>query len=111
MAGIYRQRHPEHTAFYRVFFYYFDSFLREYENRFAKEYGYFRPVIQDVVEKYLDCGNPMCGFARMRCPDCGEERLLMLICYSYCTSFVLSVTLSSTREVFVQSSYRHCRES
>jgi hypothetical protein len=80
MAGIYRQRHPEHTAFYRVFFYYFDSFLREYENRFAKEYGYFRPVIQDVVEKYLDCGNPMCGFARIRCPDCGEERLLMFSC-------------------------------
>jgi hypothetical protein len=47
---------------------------------FEKEYGYFRPVIQDVVEKYLDCGNPMCGFARMRCPDCWEERLLMFSC-------------------------------
>jgi hypothetical protein len=53
MAGIYRQRHPEHTVFYRVFFYYFERFLREYEDRFEKEYGYFRPVIQDVVEKYL----------------------------------------------------------
>jgi len=28
MAGIYRQRHPEHTVFYRVFFYYFELFLR-----------------------------------------------------------------------------------
>ena len=28
----------------------------------------------------LDCGNPMCGFARIRCPDCGEERLLMFSC-------------------------------
>ena len=80
MAGIYRQRHPEHTVFYRVFFYYFERFLREYEDRFEKEYGYFRPVIQDVVEKYLDCGNPMCGFARIRCPDCGEERLLCFSC-------------------------------
>lgn len=80
MAGIYRQRHPEHTVFYRVFFHYFERFLREYEDRFEKEYGYFRPVIQDVVEKYLDCGNPMCGFARIRCPDCGEERLLMFSC-------------------------------
>jgi len=80
MAGIYRQRHPEHTVFYRVFFYYFEKFLREYENRFEREYGYFRPVIKDVVEKYLDCGNPMCGFARIRCPDCGEERLLMFSC-------------------------------
>jgi hypothetical protein len=24
-----------------------------------------------AVEKYLDCGNPKCGFARIRCPDCG----------------------------------------
>jgi len=39
----------------------------EYETRFEGEYGYFRPVMQEVVERYLDCGNPMCGFARIRC--------------------------------------------
>ncbi|MHA1919671.1 MAG: transposase zinc-binding domain-containing protein, partial [Promethearchaeota archaeon] len=38
---------------------------------------YLRPIIQEVVDKYLDCGNPKCGFARIRCPDCGTERLLM----------------------------------
>jgi len=57
-----------------------ERFLREYEDRFEKDYGFLRPVIKDVVEKYLDCGNPMCGFARIRCPDCGEERLLMFFC-------------------------------
>ncbi len=80
MAGIYHQHHPERTVFYRVLFHCFERFLAEYEDRFEKEYGYFRPVIKDVVEKYLDCGNPMCGFARIRCPDCGEERLLMFSC-------------------------------
>ncbi|MFQ6070359.1 MAG: transposase zinc-binding domain-containing protein, partial [Candidatus Aminicenantales bacterium] len=25
----------------------------------------------------LDCGNPRCGFARIRCPSCGQERLVM----------------------------------
>ena len=70
MAGIYRQRHPERTVFYRVLFHYFDECVAEYENRFEREYGYFRPVIQEVVEKYLDCGNPKCGFARIRCRDC-----------------------------------------
>ncbi len=80
MAGIYRERHPELSVFYRVFFYYFERFLREYEDRFEKEYGYFRPVIKEVVERYLDCGNPMCEFARIRCPDSGEERLLMFFC-------------------------------
>ena len=80
MAGIYRERHPEHSVFYRVLFHSFEQFLQEYEVRFEKAYGYFRPVISDVVEKYLDCGNPMSGFARIRCPDCGEERLLMFSC-------------------------------
>ena len=49
MAGIYRQRHPERTVFYRVFFHYFERFLLEYENRFEREYGYLRPVIQEVT--------------------------------------------------------------
>jgi len=53
MAGIYRERHPEHTVFYRVFFYYFERFLREYEHRFEKEYGYFLPVAAGEREEYF----------------------------------------------------------
>ena len=79
-AGVYHQRHPERTAFYRVLFHYFETFLIEYETRFEREYGYLRPVIQEVVDKYLDCGNPRCGFARIRCPECGTERLLTFSC-------------------------------
>lgn len=82
MAGIYHQRHPERTVFYRVLFYYYEKFLLEYKNRFEREYGYFRPVVQEVVEKYLDCGNPKNGFARIRCSDCGASQLLMFSCKS-----------------------------
>ncbi len=53
MAGIYRQRHPEHTVFYRVLFHYFERFLAEYENRFEREYGYLCPVIQEVFSLLL----------------------------------------------------------
>jgi len=80
MAGVYRPRHPERTVLYRVLFHYFDRFLTEYESRFEREYGYFRPIIKDVVERYLDCGNPRCGFARICCPDCRQERLVMFSC-------------------------------
>jgi ribosomal protein S27E len=80
VAGVYRPRHPERTVLYRVLFHYFDQFLAEYESRFEKAYGFLRPIIKEVVERYLDCGNPRCGFARIRCPDCGEERLLMFSC-------------------------------
>lgn len=80
MPEVYRPRHPERTVLYRVLFHYFDRFLAEYESRFEKEYGFLRPIVKEVVERYLDCGNPRCGFARIRCPDCGEERLLMFSC-------------------------------
>jgi ribosomal protein S27E len=70
MAGVYRPRHPERTVL----------FLAEYESRFEKEYGFFRPIVKEVVERYLDCGNPRCGFVRIRCPDCHAERLLMFSC-------------------------------
>lgn len=54
---------------YRVLFHHFERFLSEYEGRFEREYGYFRPIVKEVVERYLDCGNPHGGFARIRCPE------------------------------------------
>jgi len=88
MAGIYHPRHPERTVLYRVPFHYFDKFLSEYKQRFESEYGYFRAVIQEVVKKYLDCGNPCSSFARIRCPDCRTEYLLTFSCKSrgFCPS-------------------------
>jgi ribosomal protein S27E len=80
VPGIYRPRHPERTVLYRVIFHYFERFVTEYESRFERDYGYLRPVIKDVVERYLDCGNPRCGFARIRCPRCRAEHLLMFSC-------------------------------
>ena len=59
-----------------MLFHYFERFLAEYESRFEREYGFLRPIIKEVMERYVDCGNPRCRFARIRCPNCGEERLL-----------------------------------
>jgi hypothetical protein len=82
MGGIYRRRHPEKTVLYRVLFHCFERFVSEYETRFEKEYGYFRPVVKEVVEKYLDCANPKNGFARVKCCNrgCKAEYLLTLSC-------------------------------
>jgi hypothetical protein len=80
MARIYRQQHPERTVLYRVLFHYFERFVREYEYRFEKENGYFRPIVQEAVDKYLDCGYPKNGFARIKCGDCGAEKLVIYSC-------------------------------
>jgi hypothetical protein len=57
MAGVYRPRHPERTVLYRVLSHHFERFVAEYEGRFEREYGFFRPIVKEVVERYLDCGN------------------------------------------------------
>ena len=44
MSGIYRPCHSERTVLYRVVFHHFERFLAEYERRFEREYGYFRPI-------------------------------------------------------------------
>jgi len=46
-------------------------------HHFERDYGFLRPIVKEVVERYLDCGNPRCGFALIRCPDGGKERLLL----------------------------------
>jgi len=80
MSRVYSQRHPERTVFYRVLFHHIESFLKAYGSRFEREYGYLLLIVEEVVDKYLDCGNPKCGFARIKCSDCGREKLLMFSC-------------------------------
>jgi len=72
-SGIYRPCHSERTVLYRAVFHHFERFLAEYENRFEKKNGYFRPIVQEAVEGCLDCGNPHSGFARILCPDCHAD--------------------------------------
>jgi len=59
MAGFYRPRHPERTVLYRVLSHHFERFLAAYERCFEEEYGYFRRNVREVVERYLDCANPL----------------------------------------------------
>lgn len=73
MAEIYYLRHPERTIFYRVLFHCFERFLSEYKDRFEKDYGYFRPAIQDVFERYLDCGISIGGFLASGAPTVGKS--------------------------------------
>jgi hypothetical protein len=39
-----------------------------------------RPYVKDVILRYLECGDLYGGFARIKCPDCGQERLLAFSC-------------------------------
>ncbi|MDY6974063.1 MAG: transposase zinc-binding domain-containing protein [Thermodesulfobacteriota bacterium] len=51
-----------------------------YDDQFAKEYGFFRPYIKQVIYRYLDCGILHNGLARVKCGECGHEYLLAFSC-------------------------------
>ena len=87
-APIYRPRHPERTALYRLFENHFERFVLQYEERFEHQHGPLRRVIPRVVEQYLACGRPEGGFARIRCPSCRGEHLLAFSCQTrnFCPS-------------------------
>ena len=57
-----------------------DAFVAVYQEQFQHQHGALRSVVEQVVPRYLDCGNPMNGFARIRCDECGHERLLAFSC-------------------------------
>jgi len=39
-----------------------------------------RAVEKKVLERFLDCGDPQRGFARIRCAGCGQDLLLAFSC-------------------------------
>lgn len=39
-----------------------------------------RAVERNVLERFLECGDPHCGFARIRCGGCGHDLLLAFSC-------------------------------
>jgi len=64
---LYRRRDPFASPLWKVVNRYYDEFERVYPERYEKTYGYWRPVIEDVIAKFLTCGDLREGFARVRC--------------------------------------------
>ena len=76
---IYRPRRPRESPLYRLIERFFPQFEHLYPNRYEKRYGFWRPIIGDVVRKFLRCGDLHFGFARVRCSGskCGHEMCLL----------------------------------
>ena len=83
--GVYQPRRPPAWPLFRLVQ---DHLLRlqtVYDERFAREYGPWRPVVAEVAEKFLACGVLEHGFARIRCDACAHEYLLAFSCKGrYC---------------------------
>jgi hypothetical protein len=57
-----------------------EPYLASHEERFAERDGPLGAHVPRALETYLECGRLVGGFARVRCGDCGSERLLAFSC-------------------------------
>ena len=76
----YHRRDPFESPLWQLVDRHYDEFELVYPERYEKTYGFWRPVIRDVVGKYLLCGDLREGFARVRCTDCGKEYFVPFSC-------------------------------
>jgi len=81
---VYRPRNPEASPFFKLVRDYFDEFERVYAERFQPQYGFWRTVIRNAIDKYVKCGDLKEGFARVLCPDCGKEFFVAFSCRQGC---------------------------
>lgn len=80
VTGAYKPRNPKASALYQCVQAHFAEFEAAYPTRYQGQYGFYRPVIGRVVEKFLGCGDLTRGFARVRCDTCRHEYLLAFSC-------------------------------
>ena len=73
----YRRRQPEKTVLHTVVREHLETFLEEARERDGDGYPAF---VEREFRRYLDCGLLPRGFARVRCPECGFERLVAFSC-------------------------------
>jgi hypothetical protein len=78
---VYRRRRPEETPLYQVVQHHLETYLAMAE---AEEVPHLPPWTEHEFRRYLTCGILAFGFARARCTDCREERLVAFSCKGRC---------------------------
>jgi hypothetical protein len=60
---IYHPREPRPSPFWSLLKKHYTEFLQHYDDSRVREYGYLRPIISEVMQGYLKCGDLSEGFA------------------------------------------------
>ena len=64
---VYRPRDPRKTALWGLLDTLYERVKGSWEERFERQYGFWRGLVDEAVARYLDCGVWDNGFARVRC--------------------------------------------
>ena len=57
-AEAYHPRKPKDAPLWHLLNSHFDEFTQAYGERFAKDYGFFRPVVSEVVHDFREVRRP-----------------------------------------------------
>jgi len=90
-AAVYLPRRPQDSDYYHCVEDYFETFVQGYDEQFSRQYGFWRPYIEQVIYRYLDCGNLRNGFARVKCKDCGHEYRLAFSCWRFFQTIIFNI--------------------
>ena len=77
---VYQPRNPRSSDYFKCTQAHFEQLEMLWDDRYQQRYGFWRPYVMDVINRYLDCGDLHCGFARVKCYDCNHEILLPFSC-------------------------------
>ena len=109
----YERRRPEGTTLYRVVQENLETFLAEVEAGGAAS---LPQLVKDEFEAFLECGILAHGFLRVRCAECGHEKLVAPLTFDSATRSV-SAQRQATRKPSTfriassQKPYRRWRRS
>jgi len=78
--GVYTPRPPQASPLFRLVSDPLRRLHNVYDERVARAYGPWRPVVAQVADQFLACGVLEHGFARIRCDTCAHEYLLAFSC-------------------------------
>ena len=78
-SSSYQRREPETTCLYGIVERNLKSCLAQAQEKSASGYGYPGFVEREFV-KFLDCGQLRCGFVRVKCNECTNEKLVAFSC-------------------------------
>ena len=77
-APVHYERHrPEQTTLYRLVQQHAQSFFAQSEEAAGARLPQF---VRDEFDAFLECGILAHGFLRLRCGDCGHDKLLAFSC-------------------------------
>jgi Transposase zinc-binding domain/Putative transposase len=79
-AAVYQPRNPRDSSLFALVEDYYEEFERVYDDRYQQQYGHWRPVIGEVMRKFLECGDLHRGFARIGCDGCRYQAILAYSC-------------------------------